>query len=500
MGLILPFGWQLDAGCLEPFRRVQSLIQEEFSGRVTRVRACQPSLSGPSQQARIGSLFHMDVSRRAISRRSFLATSALAPLASATLGRSAEYRFRYDYVIGTSLDATVWARSQESAASAEQVILGEITRLSRVLSTRNPDSDIRAFEAGGRTGSQPLREVLAAYELWEGQTDGALSIRPGGPGSALNVDALGKAYIIDRVLQQARGLRGVDSILVNIGGDIATSGADRDIAVADPRAPYDNAEPLARVNLRDAAIATSGSYARGDHLLDPRSGRPSSGLLSATVTAHDAVTANALATAACVLGADAGLRVVERTPGAQALLVTSSGIVHRSTGFARFERTPFTGVAAAGAWPDGYQLTMALTLLQTTGRGAVHRPYVGVWVEDASNKLVRVLAFWANEPKYYGELSILFNRAGRNHDRLHTLARATRSPGKYDLVWDGLDDQRAPVPSGTYKIVVETNQEGGSYAKQSGVITCGDDPADLMLSGSVNVEPIAIRYGPKRGA
>jgi thiamine biosynthesis lipoprotein len=254
------------------------------------------------------------------------------------------------------------------------------------------------------------------------------------------------------------------------------------------------------VTLRDAAIATSGIYARGNHLVDPRSGRPSSGLLSATATARDAVTANALATAACVLGAEAGLRVVDRTPGAEALLVTSSGVVLRSSGFARLERAPVTGVVAAGAWPDGYQLTMSLTVLQTTGRGAVHRPYVGVWAEDASNKLVRVLAFWANEPKYYGELSILFNRAGRNPDRLHTLARATRSPGKYDLVWDGLDDQRAAVPAGPYKIVIETNQEGGSYAKQSGVITCGDDPADLMLSGSVNVEPIAIRYGPKRGA
>ncbi|HEX5107902.1 MAG TPA: DUF2271 domain-containing protein [Vicinamibacterales bacterium] len=439
----------------------------------------------------------MGVFPRAISRRSFLATSACAPLASVTLGRSAEYRFRYDHVIGTSLDATVWSRSPEAAAAAEQSILGEIARLSRVLSTRNPDSEIRAFEASRRTPSPPLRDVLAAYELWSARTDGALSIQPAGPGSPLNVDALGKAYIIDCALERARSLPGIDGILINIGGDIAACGPHRDISVTDPLAAYDNSEPLTRVTLQDGAIATSGTYARGGHLLDPRRGRPASQLLSATVTASDAVTANALATAACVLGPDAGLQMVERTRGAETLLVTASGLAVRSTGFARRERAPLARVAAAAGWPAGYQLTMSLTLLQTSGRGAVHRPYVGVWAEDASNKLVRVLAFWANEPKYYGELSILFNRAGRSPDRLHTLARATRSPGKYDLVWDGLDDQRAPVPAGSYKIVVETNQEGGSYAKQSGVIACGDAPADLVLSGSVNVEPIAIRYGPK---
>jgi hypothetical protein len=113
-----------------------------------------------------------------------------------------------------------------------------------------------------------------------------------------------------------------------------------------------------------------------------------------------------------------------------------------------FEQAAVQQAPAGGAWPEGFQLSLTLTLLQTTGRGAVHRPYVGVWAEDMSSKLVRVLAFWANEPRYYGELSILFNRAGRKPDRLHALARATRLPGRYDLVWDGLDDQRAPVAPG----------------------------------------------------
>ena len=145
---------------------------------------------------------------------------------------------------------------------------------------------------------------------------------------------------------------------------------------------------------------------------------------------------------------------------------------------------------------------MAIRLLEGTGRGAQYRPYLGVWAEDPanSNKLIRVIAFWANDPRYYNELSILFNRAGRSRDRMQALARATRPSGKYDLMWDGLDDQMAPVPSGTYRIVVETHRENGSYGKQSGLIACAGEPAEVKISGTANFEPITVQYGPRTNA
>jgi thiamine biosynthesis lipoprotein ApbE len=430
-----------------------------------------------------------------LSRRSFLAATAVAPLWSA-LDRIGEYRLSYDHVIGTSLDAVVWTGRAETAQRAESAILAEVARLSAVLSTRDARSEISAFATSGRAASRSLRDVLEAYEQWERRTGGALSIRPGGPGSPLNVDALGKAFILDRAVDAALAVPGMAGVLLNIGGDIVVRGAAREIQVSDPFAPFDNTAALSRLTVRDAAVATSGTSARGGHLIDPRSGRPATSVASATAIAADAVTANALATTACIAGPEAGLGLVERTRNAEAMIVDASGRVWRSSGFGMFEQAAVQQAPAGGAWPEGFQLSLTLTLLQTTGRGAVHRPYVGVWAEDMSSKLVRVLAFWANEPRYYGELSILFNRAGRKPDRLHALARATRLPGRYDLVWDGLDDQRAPVAPGQYKIIVETNQEGGSYAKQSGVIACGREPAEVMLPGSINAEPVAVRYGP----
>jgi thiamine biosynthesis lipoprotein ApbE len=440
--------------------------------------------------------------RPSMSRRSFLGTSAVVPLAILSRHAPGEYRYQYDHVIGTSLDVAVRARNESTAREAEQAVRSEIRRLAAVLSTRDPNSAINRAFAGKGTQSRALAEVLSAYDFWERQTRGALSLRPEGPHGSINVDALGKAYIIDRAAEIARQVSGAESILLNIGGDIRLIGGSCEVDVTDPAAAFDNAEPLTRVWLEDEAIATSGTYARGAHLLDPRTGRAASTLSSATVIARDAVTANALATAACIEGPEAGMALIENTLHAEAILVTSAGVSLRSSGFARRERSRVIRAVAMADWPAGFRVTLSIRLLEGTGRGAQYRPYVGVWVEDPanSNKLIRVIAFWANDSRYYNELSILFNRAGRSRDRMDAVARATRPSGKYDLMWDGLNDQMAPVPTGTYRIVVETHRENGSYGKQSGLITCEGEPSEVKISGTANFEPITVQYGPRTNA
>jgi hypothetical protein len=58
----------------------------------------------------------------------------------------------------------------------------------------------------------------------------------------------------------------------------------------------------------------------------------------------------------------------------------------------------------------------------------------------------------------------------------------------------------AAVPSGTYRIVVETNRENGSYGKQSGLITCATEPSEVKISGTDNFEPVTVQYGPRTNA
>jgi thiamine biosynthesis lipoprotein len=460
--------------------------------------------------------------RHRMTRRSFLAASAFAPFS--VLGSRSDvspHRYQYDHVIGTSLDLVVWASDVGLADTARDAILGEILRLSSVLNTRDPDSEISVLgEASGPIRSRDLSQVLAAYDHWERRTAGLLSIHPAGPGSPRNVDALGKAYIIDRAVEAAKLAAPGAQGLLNIGGDIVLWGRAEEVAIADPASPQDNAPPLARVSFRDGAIATSGTYARGAHLLDGRTGQPVGRGVSSTVVARNAVIANALATTLCVTGAGEGLRLVESTPGAEALRVDANGLVQRTSGFARLERPIALRTALPADWPTGFELTIALTIKEGQpaggrgggrggfggpggpggfgGRGFLKRPYVAVWVENTAGKLVRVLAFWADKPRYYTELSSFFTVAGRNQNVLYSMARATRSPGSYQLLWDGLDEQHKPVPSGSYTIVVETNQEHGTYAKQDGAIDCAQAPATLSLPATANFEAVTIQYGPKQ--
>jgi thiamine biosynthesis lipoprotein len=429
-------------------------------------------------------------------RRSFLKLPVLLPLIDFGRSRFEPHHFAYESVIGTSMDLMVGSPSSRVAESACQVVLDEIERLRLILDTRDPASEISRLEQSNtqRDVSRELLEVLNAYEYWERRTDGVFSIRPRGADAPRDVDALGKAYIIDRAAAAAlKAWPSIDALLLNIGGDIVTRGRPSLIAVADQNAWYDNAQPISAIAVRNAAVATSGTYARGAHLADSRTGRTSSSSVAATVVASDVVTANALATTLCLVGAEDGLQLVESTPGAEALW-TASGVLRRTSGFAGLEQQAAPPAPSNTTWPSGYQVTITLTL--TAARSA-KRPYVAAWVDDSSGNLVRVLGIWGDKSKYLSDLSTLWDHVHGKVDQFRSVTRATRPAGKYDLVWDGLNNDHKPVPLGAYRITVETNQEHGTYAKQTGTINVGDSPMTITLPATTNFDPVLVKYGPK---
>jgi thiamine biosynthesis lipoprotein len=439
----------------------------------------------------------MNKSTSRIDRRSFLKLPALLPLnALSTIVGADEHHFQFEYVLGTSLDLTIWTSPLRAAEDACRTVLKEIDRLTSILSTRLPTSEISLLENSTtpRNLSRELTEVLAAYNYWSGRTRGVLSIRPEGTGAPRNVDALGKAYILDRAAEEVRKTHSsVEGLLIDIGGDIVAWGPPCRIGIADPASPYDNARPIASFELHNAAVATSGSYGRDAHLIDTRSGQRMKSAAASTVVAPDAVTANALATTLCLIPGDEGIQLVESVPGAEAVRIVG-GVPRRTSGFAFLERPVFRQTPAATAWPRGYQLTVTLPL--TSGRSR-KRPYVSVWVEDTSGNLVRILAFWGNNSKYTPDLSTIWNLLRGDRQKLRSVTRATRPAGKYVLAWDGRDEQQRPVPLGSYRITVETNQEHGTYAKQAGTITLGNTPTAITLPATTNFDTVHIEYGPK---
>jgi thiamine biosynthesis lipoprotein len=430
-------------------------------------------------------------------RRSFLKLPTLLPLINfGSACRAEQHHFGYESVIGTSMDLLVCSPSSRVADGACRTVLEEIERLRSILDTRDPASEVSRLEYSnaGRDASADLMEVLRAYEYWERRTGGVFSIRPGGADTPRNVDALGKAYIIDRAAAAAlKAWPSLDALLLNIGGDIVTRGRSAEIAIADQTAWYDNAQPVATIAVQNAAVATSGTYARGAHLTDPRTGQSQRSSVAATVVASDAVTANALATTLCLTSAHDGLQLVESTPGAEALCVVS-GVLRRTSGFAPLERPSAPRTPASTNWPSGYQVTITLPL---TAPRSSKRPYVAVWVDDSSGKLVRVLAIWGDKSKYWSDLSTLWDHVHGHVDQFRSVTRATRSAGKYQLVWDGLDDEHKPLPPGSYRITIETNQEHGAYAKQAGTIDIGDSAASISLPATTNFDAVLVQYGPK---
>ena len=122
------------------------------------------------------------------------------------------------------------------------------------------------------------------------------------------------------------------------GGDLFAGGHNPDgrpwrIGVRDPR---ERGAMATTLEVPDRAVCTSGDYERktadgaGHHLLDPRTGRSAAGLASLTVVAPTAMAADGPATAAFILGLDAGRRLLEQSDVA-GVFITPSGEIHRTT-------------------------------------------------------------------------------------------------------------------------------------------------------------------------
>lgn len=400
--------------------------------------------------------------------------------------------FRKENVLGTSLELQVAGPGAEEAFAA---CLAEVERLRAILSTYDESSAVSRWQQGGGADPAPpvVAHLLTHYAKWEQRTGGAIRSTLNG---RLDINALGKSYIVERAISAAaKAAPSTYALLLNIGGDIAVRNGNWDVDVCDPARWHDNALALTTLRLNEGAVATSGGYQRGaDHLRDPRTGQTAAGAASATVIARDAVTANALSTALCVLDANQGRQLIETNPGAECLVTPLDGDHWRSSGFSKYERPlPIVKTAASG-WPKGQQLTITLTLKAIEGY-RVRRPYVAVWAEDASGKVVRNITVWTEKRRWLPDLFEWWKKSGSTGGGA-SVTRATRPPGRYQLLWDGLNDAGQPVGEGAYRIVVESNREHGSYAKESGVIQCGASPAKVMLKENGEFEAVELSYGP----
>jgi FAD:protein FMN transferase len=144
----------------------------------------------------------------------------------------------------------------------------------------------------------------------------------------LDLGAVAKGLAVDAAARELEALR---DFAIDAGGDRYLGGRNPDGApwTVGIRHPRIDRELIESLRVSDTAVCTSGDYERvapadtrlTHHILDPRSGSSPSLVASATVVAPSALLADALATAAFVLGPVEGLRLMQRH-GVEGLIVT----------------------------------------------------------------------------------------------------------------------------------------------------------------------------------
>lgn len=158
----------------------------------------------------------------------------------------------------------------------------------------------------------------------------------------LDLGAVAKGLAIDLA---ARELAACPGFAVDAGGDVYVHGTNPEgrpwrVGIRHPRRP---GRILGTVEVSDLAVCTSGDYERptddgaGHHILDPRSGQSADGVASVTTIGLTAMVADAVGTAAFVLGPTEGKRLIEAL-GLSGLIVTPTLAEHHTRGFKRSHR------------------------------------------------------------------------------------------------------------------------------------------------------------------
>ena len=222
------------------------------------------------------------------------------------------------------------AREQTEAALAKACAF--LHRADDVFSLYRPDtplSRLRRHELALRECPPEVARVLALCEVARDCSGGWFDpwAMPGG----LDPTGLVKGWAA-REAAAILAAAGIRAGMVNAAGDIAVFGGPLPtrrwrVGVRSPAAPDD----ILCVVEAEAAVATSGSYERGEHVLDVRSGEAATTAVSASVCGPDLAFADALATGLLAAG-EAGFAAV-LAAGFEALVVAADGEVSRTSDF-----------------------------------------------------------------------------------------------------------------------------------------------------------------------
>lgn len=306
----------------------------------------------------------------------------------ATTGHAGQIYKRTLKLMGSRFEITVVAKDSAKAGSYIDLAVNEITRIDKLISSW--DANSQTSEINRNAGIQPVKVDKELYELVERaigiskltdgafdmsyaamdnvwKFDGSITTMPAEAeiksllekvgyqniildkekqtvflklkGMKIGFGAIGKGYAADKA-KQLLIAKGVVAGIINASGDMNTwgkrpNGEDWTVAITNP---FNKKNACALLPISDGAVVTSGNYEkyiilegkRYSHIIDPRTGRPARGIVSATVFAPKAELADALATSIFVMGVDVGLDRINQLPKVECVIIDEQGNIHSS--------------------------------------------------------------------------------------------------------------------------------------------------------------------------
>lgn len=295
---------------------------------------------------------------------------------------------RTTLLMGSRFDLTVVGNNEEEANAFLDTAIVEITRIERLISSWDPNSQTSAINANA--GIKPIKvekelfdmigRAIALSELTDGafdisyasmdriwKFDGSMKKLPSAEvvkksvekvgfekiilnpdeqtvflsqkGMKIGFGAIGKGYAADKAKQLLMS-KGVIAGIINASGDMNTWGKQPDgkdwmVAITNP---MNKDIAFAELPLKQGAVVTSGDYekfvlfdkVRYTHIINPQTGYPATGIISVTVFAQSAELADALATSIFVMGKDVGLDRIDQLPNIACIIIDDQGNIHKS--------------------------------------------------------------------------------------------------------------------------------------------------------------------------
>ncbi|WP_299528749.1 FAD:protein FMN transferase [uncultured Lutibacter sp.] len=291
-------------------------------------------------------------------------------------------------LMGSRFDISVVANDSIEAINYINLAIGEISRIEKLISSWDPNS--QTSEINRNAGIKPIKvstelfnliqRSLVISKLTDGafdisyasmdkiwKFDGSMKIMPSEEeinnsvskvgyqniilneeyktvflklkGMKIGFGAIGKGYAADEAKKLLIS-KGVTAGIINASGDMNTwgkqpNGEDWKVAITNP---MNKNKAFALLPISNGAVVTSGNYEkyvtfnsiRYSHIIDPRTGYPTSGIISVTVFAPKAELADALATSVFVMGTEVGLNRINQLKNIECIIIDDQGKIHTS--------------------------------------------------------------------------------------------------------------------------------------------------------------------------